>query len=58
MAGPVYELLGKRSMRNMLFPPQETLVDGDMAFRQQEGGHTTGPNWPHFIKFAEKYFSD
>jgi hypothetical protein len=56
MAGPVYELLGKRSMRTMLFPPQETLVDGDVAFRQHEGGHTTGPNWPYFIKFAERYF--
>lgn len=56
MAGPVYELLGKRSMRTMLFPPQETLVDGDVAFRQHEGGHTTGPNWPYFIKFTERYF--
>jgi len=58
MAGPVYELLGKKSMQTMLFPPQETLVDGDVAFRQHEGGHTTGPNWPYFIKFAEQYFSD
>jgi len=58
MAGPVYELLGKKSMRTMLFPPQETLVDGDVAFRQHEGGHTTGPNWPYFIKFAERYFED
>ena len=56
MAGPVYELLGKRSMRTILFPQQETLVDGDVAFRQHEGGHTTGPNWPYFIKFAERYF--
>lgn len=56
MAGPVYELLGKKSMRTMWFPPQETLVDGDVAFRQHEGGHTTGPNWPYFIKFAERYF--
>lgn len=55
MAGPVYELLGKQSMRTMLFPPQETLVDGDVAFRQHEGGHTNAPNWPHFIKFAERY---
>lgn len=58
MAGPVYELLGKRSMRTMLFPTQETLVDGDVAFRQHEGGHTNGPNWPYFIKFAERYFSE
>lgn len=56
MAGPVYELLGKKSMRTMLFPPQETLIDGDVAFRQHEGGHTTGPNWPFFIQFAERYF--
>jgi hypothetical protein len=57
MAGTVYELFGKRSMRTMLFPPQETLVDGDVAFRQHEGGHTTGPNWPYFIQFTERYFS-
>lgn len=58
MAGPVYELLGKRSMRTMLFPPQETLIDGDVAFRQHEGGHTNVPNWPHFIRFAKRYFPD
>jgi hypothetical protein len=56
MAGPVYELLGKKSMRTMVFPPQGTLVDGDIAFRQHEGGHTTGPNWPYFIEFAKRYF--
>ena len=55
-AGPVYRLLGKRDFGTMEFPPQGTLLDGDMAFRQHEGGHTTGPNWPYFIKFAEKYF--
>ena len=55
MAGPVYELMGRQSMRTMLFPPQETLVDGDVAFRQHEGGHTNTPNWPHFIKFAKRY---
>lgn len=58
MAGPVYELLGKKSMRTMLFPPQETLIDGDVAFRQHEGGHTTGPNWSWFIKFAGRYFEN
>jgi len=56
MASPVYELLGKKSMRTMLFPPQEILIDGDVAFRQHEGGHTTGPNWPYFIEFAKRYF--
>jgi hypothetical protein len=56
-ASPVYELLGKKGMGTMDFPAQETaLVDGDVAFRQHAGGHTTGPNWPTFIKFAERYF--
>jgi hypothetical protein len=58
MAGPVYELLGKKSMRTMLFPDQETLLDGDVAFRQHEGGHTNIPNWPHFINFAKRYFGN
>ena len=40
----------------MEFPPIETaLVDGDIAFRQHSGGHTTGPNWPTFIKWASRY---
>jgi hypothetical protein len=56
MAGPVYELLGKKSMPTIVFPPQATLLDGDVAFRQHEGGHTTGPNWPYFIEFAKRYF--
>jgi hypothetical protein len=56
-AGPVYKLLGKKDLGTTEFPPIETsLIDGDIAFRQHSGGHTTGPNWPTFIKFAEKYF--
>ena len=56
-AAPMYELLGKKGMGTSEFPPQETaLTDGDIAYRQHEGGHTTGPNWPTFIKFAERYF--
>jgi hypothetical protein len=57
-AGPVYELLGKKGYGTTEFPPQETaLVDGEVAFRQHSGGHTTGPNWPVFIKFAERYLA-
>jgi len=57
-AGPVYELLGKKGLGTMEFPPQCTsLLDGDIAFRQHEGGHTVGPNWPFFIEFAERYFN-
>ncbi|MBX9584330.1 MAG: hypothetical protein K2X87_28860 [Gemmataceae bacterium] len=55
-AGPVYELLGKKGLGTTEFPPQETaLTDGEVAFRQHAGGHTTGPNWPTFLKFAARY---
>jgi hypothetical protein len=57
-ASPVYELLGKKGLGITEFPPQETIIiDGEIAFRQHAGGHTVGPNWPVFIKFAERYFS-
>ena len=56
-AGPVYKLLGQKDLGVTEFPPVETtLIDGDIAYRQHSGGHTPGPNWPTFIKFAEKYF--
>jgi hypothetical protein len=52
----VYELVGKQGLGTAEFPPQETtLIEGDIAFRQHAGGHTTGPNWPTFIQFAERY---
>ncbi|QMW00968.1 glucuronyl esterase domain-containing protein [Spirosoma foliorum] len=55
-AGPVYKLLGKKDLGTMEFPPIETaLVDGDIAFRQHSGGHTTGPNWPTFLIYADRY---
>ena len=56
-AGPVYKLLGKRDLGTNEFPPIESaLIDGDIAFRQHSGGHTTGPNWPTFLAFASRYF--
>jgi len=55
-AGPVYKLLGKKDLGTTEFPPMETaLIDGDIAFRQHIGGHTTGPNWPTFLTFASRY---
>ena len=55
--GPVYKLLGKKGLATTEFPPIETaLTDGDIAFRQHSGGHTTGPNWSYFIEFAARYF--
>lgn len=55
-ASPVYELLGKKGLGTTEMPPIETgLLDGDIAFRQHAGGHTTGPNWPAFLTFAGRY---
>jgi len=57
-AGPVYRLLGKTDLGTSEFPPIGTaLVDGDVAFRQHEGGHSDGPNWPTFIQFAARYLN-
>jgi len=55
-AGPVYKLLGKKDLGTTTFPPMETpLIEGEIAFRQHSGGHTTGPNWPTFLTFASRY---
>lgn len=55
-AGPVFRLLGKKDLGTGEFPPVETaLVDGELAFRQHSGGHTTGPNWPTFLDWASRY---
>lgn len=55
-AGPVFRLLGKKDLGTSEFPPIETaLIDGELAFRQHRGGHTTGPNWPTFLTFAGRY---
>ena len=54
-AGPVFRLLGKKDLGTSEFPPVEKgLVDGELAFRQHAGGHTTGPNWPVFLEFASR----
>ncbi len=55
-AGPVYKLLGKKDLGQTEFPPIETpLTDGEIAFRQHSGGHTTGPYWPTFLSWADRY---
>lgn len=57
-AGPVYRLLGKKDLGATQFPAVETaLVDGELAFRQHSAGHTPAPNWPTFLKYAERYLT-
>jgi hypothetical protein len=56
-AGPVYALLGKKPLNVTEMPaPDTAVIDGDIAFRQHEGGHTDALNWPTFIIFASRYF--
>ncbi len=58
-AGPVFRLLGVKDLgvdgdyRAIKMPPVNTgLLDGHLAWRQHDGGHTDGPNWKHFIPWA------
>jgi hypothetical protein len=56
-AGQVYHLLGKKGLPTDKMPPMGTaLLSGDLAFRQHHGGHTVGPNWPYFLKWASRYW--
>jgi lysophospholipase L1-like esterase len=32
------------------------LLDGALAWRQHDGGHTDGPNWKHFLSWADFHF--
>ena len=43
---------------NEFLPHEALLIDGMIAFRQHSGAHTTGPNWPTFLQFAERYFQE
>jgi hypothetical protein len=55
-AGPVYELLGRKGLGTSEFPPIDTQwITGDIGFHQHTGGHTDGPSWPTFLRFADKY---
>ena len=61
-AGPVFRLLGAKDLgtnddyKNVQLPPVNTgLLDGQLAWRQHDGGHTDGPNWKYFIPWADKF---
>jgi lysophospholipase L1-like esterase len=63
-ATPVYRLLGAEGLpgtedyRTAKMPPPLTdLLDGQLAWRQHVGGHTDGPNWKHFIPWANARFT-
>ncbi|MBN2241877.1 MAG: acetylxylan esterase [Acidobacteria bacterium] len=61
-AGPVFRLLGAGDLgagddyKNVQLPPVNAgLLEGQLAWRQHDGGHTDGPNWKHFIPWANRF---
>jgi len=60
-AQPVFRLLGAKDLgqpddyRRQKMPPVNVpLLDGQLAWRQHEGGHTDGPNFKYFIAWADR----
>jgi hypothetical protein len=60
-AGPVFRLLGakdlgtKEEYKTAKMPAVNAgLLDGQLAWRQHDGGHTDAPNWKYFIPWANK----
>ena len=61
-AQPVFRLLGAQDLgvredyRTAKMPPVNVgLLDGQLAWRQHDGGHTDAPNWKFFIPWADKF---
>jgi lysophospholipase L1-like esterase len=62
-AGPVFRLLGAKDLgtsddyRKEKMPPVNVgMFEGQLAWRQHDGGHTDAPNWKYFIPWADKSF--
>jgi hypothetical protein len=63
-AGPVFRLLGARDIgekedyRTAKMPPVNTgLLDGELAWRQHDGGHQDRSNMKYFIAWANKFIN-
>lgn len=61
-AGPVFKLLGAKDLgvsndftTEKMPAVNVDILDGELAWRQHDGGHTDGPNMKHFIKWANKF---
>ena len=62
-AGKVFRLLGAKDLgtsgdyhREKMPPVNVGLLDGQLAWRQDDGGHTDAPNWKYFIAWADRFF--
>jgi lysophospholipase L1-like esterase len=63
-AGAVFRLLGAKDLgvtedyRTAKMPPVNAgLLDGQLAWRQHDAGHTDAPNWKYFIPWADRFFN-
>ncbi|MBL8853891.1 MAG: esterase family protein [Planctomycetaceae bacterium] len=63
-AQPVFRLLGAKDLgRSDNYQTEKMpqvnvdLVEGALAWRQHDGGHTDEPNVPHFVRWANKSWS-
>jgi hypothetical protein len=61
-AGAVFKLLGAKDlgvsndyMSEKMPPVNQGLLDGQLAWRQHDGGHTDAPNVKYFIQWADKW---
>ena len=61
-AGRVFTLLGAKGLdvtgdyHTAKMPPvNQGLLDGQLAWRQHDGGHTDAPNMKYFIEWADKF---
>ncbi|MBM3761638.1 MAG: acetylxylan esterase [Acidobacteria bacterium] len=54
-AQPAFQLLGAKGMGMTEMPEVNvSLLDGQLAWRQHDGGHTDGPNWKYFIPWTDR----
>jgi lysophospholipase L1-like esterase len=61
-AGPVFRLLGAKDLgvtedyRSAKMPSVGVgLLEGQLAWRQHDGGHTDAPNWKFFLPWADRF---
>ena len=63
LASPVWPVLGAKGLAPMdrytpeNMPPVNTnVLEGQLGWRQHDGGHTDAPNMKYFLEWADKFF--
>jgi len=61
-AGSAFKLLGAKDLgvsndylKEKMPPMLTDMLNGELAWRQHDGGHTDGPNYKYFIPWASKF---